>query len=79
VTLAEQWKQREAEFRLFRYWETVNPPGDRPLAEIMADVSAMWNRLPEDVRTIDPDPEKLGVQRMHLALRVLSGNSDGTA
>jgi hypothetical protein len=35
---------------------------------ILADLGAIWNWLPVEVRTEDPDPGKVGIQKMRTAL-----------
>ena len=68
MTLKEQLQERERQWKLFHEWEEQNPPKARPLDAIMADLSAIWRRLPEDVRSFDPDPEKLGLKRLREVL-----------
>ena len=72
MTLREQLQERGRQWKLFHEWEERNPPPDRPLAAIMADLSAIWRRLPEDVRSTDPDPEKLGLRKLRETLSKLS-------
>ncbi len=71
MTLREQVEERERQWRAYHEWESLRVEPERELNRVMEDLSAIWNRLPEDVRTLDPDPKKLGVQRMHRALSVL--------
>ena len=60
----EQLQERERQWKIFHEWEDQNPVKARPLEAVMADLSAIWRRLPEDVRSTDPDPEKLGLRRL---------------
>ena len=71
MTFHEQLRERERQWRLYHEWEEQNPPPDRPLEAIMADLSAIWRRLPADVRSTDPDPQKLGVRYLHETLKGL--------
>jgi hypothetical protein len=64
MTLREQLQERERQWKLFHEWEAQNPPKARPLEAVMADLSSIWRRLPEDVRSTDPDPQKLGLRRL---------------
>ena len=71
MTLREQLQERERQWRLFHEWDERNPPKTRQLAAVMADLSAIWRRLPKDVRSFDPDPEKLGLKRLRETLSKL--------
>ncbi len=71
MNLKEQLRERELQWKLFHEWEEAHPPKDRNLEAVMADLSAIWRRFPEDVRTTDPDPEKLGLRRLRETLRKL--------
>jgi hypothetical protein len=68
MTLKAQFEERERQWRLFHDWEEAQLPADRPLADIFADLGAVWSWLPEEVRLADPDPEKHGVRAYHAAL-----------
>lgn len=72
MTLREQLQERERQWKLFHEWEEKNPPKARSLEAVMADLSAIWRRLPPDVRSTDPDPEKLGLKKLRETLSKLS-------
>lgn len=72
MTFHEQLREREKQWRLYHEWEEQNPPPDRPLEAIMADLSAIWRRLPADVRSADPDPQKQGLKKLRETLSRLS-------
>ena len=72
MTLREQIERPRKQFEAFNRWEAENIAPRRDLAAVLADLSAIWRRLPQDVRSTDPDPEKLGVQRMHRVLALLA-------
>jgi len=68
VTLREQLAVRDRQWAAFHRWEATQPLPERDPAEILADLGAIWNWLPPEVRTADPDPGKLGIQKMRAAL-----------
>ncbi len=71
MTLREQWEIRRRQWEAFNRWEAENPPPERSAAEILADLGTIWSWLPAEVRTEDPDPGKLGIQKMRAALALL--------
>jgi hypothetical protein len=71
VTLKEQLELRQRQWDKFHRWEAEQPVPERDPAEIVADLGAIWSWLPPDVRLEDPDPEKLGIQKMRAALALL--------
>jgi hypothetical protein len=71
VTLREQLAVRGRQWAAFHRWESTQPLPERDPAEILADLGAIWNWLPPEVRTADPDPRKLGIQKMRAALVLL--------
>lgn len=75
MTLKEQLEERRKQWAAFHRWEAEQPPIDRAPAEIIADIGAIWGWFSPEVRTQDPDPEKLGVWAMHAALRHLKSSS----
>ena len=77
MTLREQLSIRERQWAAFHRWEAVQPLPERDPAEILADVGAIWNWLPPEVRTADPDPCKLGIQKMRAALAHLHWSAEG--
>jgi len=71
MTLREQFRLREQQWAEFHRWEAEQPPRERDPAAILADLGAIWSWLPPEVRSEDPDPEKLGIQKMRAALALL--------
>jgi hypothetical protein len=69
----EQYEQRRRQWAAFHRWEAEQTPAERPPAAILADIGAIREWLPREARLADPDPEKLGVQRMRRALARLGG------
>ncbi len=67
VTLREQLELRERQWAAFHRWEAEQPLPERDPGDIVADLGAIWDWLPSEVRTEDPDPEKLGIQKMRAA------------
>jgi hypothetical protein len=68
VTLKEQFELRERQWAAFHRWEATQPLPERSPATILADLGTIWHWLPPEVRTEDPDPGKLGIQKMRAAL-----------
>jgi hypothetical protein len=68
MTLKEQYETRQRQWDAFHRWEAENLPPAREPADIIADLGAIWSWLPPDVRYADPDPQKLGIQKMRAAL-----------
>jgi hypothetical protein len=54
-------------FRRYASWASSRSVEDEP-SQAIAGIGFVWSLLPEDARRADPDPEKLGVRRMHQAL-----------
>jgi hypothetical protein len=71
VTLKEQHEIREQQWAEFHRWEATQPLPERAPADILADLDTIWDWLPPEVRAEDPDPEKLGIQKMRAALALL--------
>jgi hypothetical protein len=68
MTRKEQLDIRRQQWEAFNRWESENPAPAREPAEILADLGTIWNWMPPEVRAEDPDPQKLGIQRMRSAL-----------
>ena len=66
----EQYRRR---FEEFNDWEARQPPTERSPAAILADLGFLLSLVPEEERLRDPDPEKLGIQRMRAMLARVSG------
>ena len=56
------WHERWAEYQ--EWAETHSGPDPRSPAAIMRDVDWLYANVPREIRTTDPDPEKLGIQNM---------------
>jgi ferric-dicitrate binding protein FerR (iron transport regulator) len=71
MTLAEQLRRRAAQLNEFNRWKEEHPAPAREFSRILADLSAIRLWIPEPDRLIDPDPERLGVARLHAAIALL--------
>ena len=71
MSTREQWELRRQQWEAFNRWEAEQPPIERDPGDILADLGAIWNWLPRDVREQDPDPEKIGIQKMRAALALI--------
>ena len=67
-SVKQEIRDRLRRWREFNRWEQSQPPVDRPAAELIADIGAIREWLPPDVRIADPDPGKRGIQTMRAAL-----------
>ncbi|MGH9661319.1 MAG: hypothetical protein ACRD96_22415 [Bryobacteraceae bacterium] len=67
----EEILEMQRRFEKFNRWEETLPPVERPAAEIVADVGAIWRMIPADVRVQDPDPAKSGVRKMQAVIERL--------
>lgn len=66
-----QWLERQQQWRAYGEWAASQPlVADSP-EDTLADVGAILEWLPADVRNADRDPERLGVRRMHFVLGLL--------
>jgi predicted TIM-barrel fold metal-dependent hydrolase len=61
----EQYRSR---FETFNAWEARQPLAERSAEEIVADLGFVFGLIEAGERMRDPDPEKLGIQRMRAAL-----------
>jgi hypothetical protein len=68
MTLKDQFEIRRLQWEAFHRWEAQHQAPPRDPAEILADLGAVWNWLPPEVRAADPDPKKLGIAKMRAAL-----------
>ena len=66
----EQYRRR---FEESNSWEARQPPTERSPAAILADLGFLWSLVSPEERLRDPDPEKLGIQRMRAMLARVSG------
>jgi len=62
-----QLAARNRALERFNRWERGHV-SDRAVAQVVADLGALRNLLPEALRSHDPDPEKRGIAQMHRAL-----------
>ncbi len=69
----EMYEARRRQWEAFRRWQEEQPLTERAPARILADLGAVLSWLPADVRTADPDPEKLGIQVLKKALALTRG------
>ena len=65
--------QRAAALRSHAAWEQTRG-SEREIGAVIADLGFVWSLLPLDARTVDPDPLKKGVGRMHDVLRRVASN-----
>ncbi len=73
MTLREQIEERDRQWRLFHEWEAAQPPTQRDLSAVLADLGGLLQWCPPDLRLHDADPEKHGIATMRAALSLLSG------
>jgi hypothetical protein len=59
----------------FNRWEAEHPQLERPADQVLADLGALWNLLPPEVRSTDPDPKKHNIRELRAALAKLSSRS----
>jgi len=72
VTPREQIEERERQWRRFHELEEGQPTVERDAAAILADIGGLLRHCPAQLIMHDPDPEKLGIQKMRAALALLS-------
>lgn len=63
------WKsgmqERQRQWAYYQDWAQRQPPLDpRSFEEILRDLDVLYFQFSEEVRRLDPDPEKLGIQAM---------------
>ena len=51
--LKERLLERRRQWEEFHRWEAEQPPWERPVAEILEDLGAIWNWFPEEEKTTD--------------------------
>ena len=73
MTLKEQVEQYRRALAEFNRWEAENPPPARSPDAILADLSFLLNCVAKEEIMRDPDPEKLGIQKMRAKLARGSG------
>jgi hypothetical protein len=67
MTLKEQYQLRQRQWDEFHRWESEQPLIEREPAAIIADLGAILSWMPAEARLHDPDPEKIGIQKMRAA------------
>ena len=65
------WELRQAQWAAFHRWEASRGPDPHPPEAAMADVGAVYEWFPENVRLEDRDPDKIGIRRMQAVLAAL--------
>jgi hypothetical protein len=68
MTLKDQVDEYRKRMAVLNRWESEQPPLDRSPAAIVADLGLIWTWMSVEERQFDPDPEKLGIQRMRAGL-----------
>lgn len=71
MTLREQVEQYHRALAEFNRWESMHPAPERSSADIAADLGFLLSRVSREERLRDPDPEKLGIQRMRAIIHRL--------
>ncbi len=63
---------RGRQWARFNEWERSAPLPERTPAACVADVGALYQWFSAGTKSVDPDPEKLGIQSMRAALARLT-------
>jgi hypothetical protein len=71
VTLKAQLKSYLDRMAAFNRWEAGQSPEERSPAAILADLGFLLSFVSVEDRLRDPDPEKLGIQRMRALLALV--------
>jgi hypothetical protein len=72
VTLKAQLESYLDRMAAFNQWEAEQSPQERSPAAILADLGFLLSFVSVEDRLRDPDPEKLGIQRMRALLACVS-------
>jgi hypothetical protein len=64
MTLRVQLESYRDRMAAFNQWEAAQPLQDRSAAAILADLGFLLSFVSVEDRLSDPDPHKLGIQRM---------------
>jgi hypothetical protein len=70
----QEYAEYRGRFEALNAWEACQPPIERSPAEIVADLGFLLGFVDEEERLRDPDPEKLGIQRMRAILALGIGS-----
>jgi len=73
MTLKEQLESFRSRMTAFNQWESEQPPVERSPAAILADLGFLMTWASAEDRLRDPDPEKLGIQRMRAIWALVDG------
>lgn len=71
MSTREEWELRRKQWEAFNRREAEQPPIERDPADIIADLGTLLSWLPAEERLRDPDPEKIGIQKMRAALALI--------
>jgi hypothetical protein len=70
----QECAEYRARFEALKAWEARQPAVERDPGEIVADLGFLLGFVSEEDRLRDPDPEKLGIQRMRAILALEIGS-----
>jgi hypothetical protein len=71
--MADGIRRRARELAVFDAWQ-IDHIAERSVAATLADLGALYDLIPPDVRSVDRDPHRLGVRQLHRDLsRVAAG------
>ena len=68
MALKQQVEEYRRRMEEFNRWESENPPPQKPAKAVLADLSFLLRYVSPDELMRDPDPEKVGVQKLRRAL-----------
>jgi hypothetical protein len=71
MTLKEHFEMRQRQWDEFHRWEDQQPVVEHTSENIIGDLGAILSWLPAEERLRDPDPEKIGIQKMQAALALI--------
>jgi hypothetical protein len=69
-----EYAEYRARFEALNAWEARQPPIERSPSDILADLGFLLGFVSAEERGKDPDPEKLGIQRMRAILALGIGS-----
>ena len=70
----QEYEEYRARFEALDDWQARQPPIERDPGEILADLGFLLGFVSEEERLRDPDPDKLGIQRMRAILALGIGS-----
>jgi len=74
MTRGDEIRQYLARMAEFNRWEEEHPTPERDPAAVLADLSLLYSLVPREERQSDPDPEKLGIQRMRAIIALMKSS-----